>query len=64
MREKILEIAKKLENFEITEKEAHKQFLFLFGVNKSTPKCRIPEGEVCYRPQGGNCRSLNCEYFY
>lgn len=32
MRNKILEIARELENCEITEKEAENKFLFLFGV--------------------------------
>ena len=32
MRDKILEIARKLESCEITEKEAQTKFLFLFGV--------------------------------
>jgi len=35
MKEKILEISDKLRNREITEKEARKQFLFLFGVSGS-----------------------------
>jgi len=34
MKEKILEISKKLENNEITEQESKKQFLFLFDVSK------------------------------
>ena len=35
MKEKILEISDKLRNEEITENEAQKQFLFLFGVTNS-----------------------------
>ena len=34
MKEKILIISKKLQNEEITEKEAQKQLLVLFGVSK------------------------------
>jgi len=33
MKEKIIEIAEKLKNNEITEQEAKKQFLFLFDVS-------------------------------
>ena len=36
MKEKILKISDKLRNGEITEIEAEKQFLFLFGVTKRT----------------------------
>lgn len=33
MKEQMLQIADKLRNGEISDKEAQKQFLFLFGVN-------------------------------
>ena len=35
MKEKILEIARELENCEITEKQAQTKFLFLFGISGS-----------------------------
>ena len=43
MKEKILEISDKLRNREITEKEARKQFLFLFGVSVSLPSDKVIE---------------------
>ena len=47
MKEKILEISNKLRNDEITEKEAKRQFLFLFDV--SVP-LSIEQGiEICGR---------------
>ena len=43
MKDKIIEISKKLENNEITEQEARKQFLFLFGVSVSLPSNKVIE---------------------
>ena len=45
MKEKILEISKKLESNEITEQEAKKQFLFLFDVSKRSSDTELkPSG--------------------
>jgi len=65
MKEEIIKIAEKLKNYEITEKDAHTQLLKLLEVTEiPKPKCRMPDGEFYYRPHGGGCRILNCEYFY
>ena len=41
MKEKILEISNKLNNNDITEKEAQEQLLFLFGVSNQRKKLLI-----------------------
>jgi len=64
MRDEIIKIANQLEKFEITEQEAYHYFLDLFKIDKPRPRCRLSKHEICYRPHGGNCRSLNCENFY
>jgi len=48
MKEEIIKITEKLKNDEITENDAQKQFLFLFGVSESLTEDEIDETAFKY----------------